>query len=363
MTTSWSVTRLQRSLGELRIAWDALNQRLYNGHPLLAARFVDCLLKHFGTGDEHLCMGSTAGGLPIAMCILRRGKPGVWTTFLPSQAQLGPTLLTDAALLPALLRALPGLVVQIDLLCNDPHFGGLASADGGLARGSDHALTMNVSLAGNFETYWHSRPKQLRKNLRRYQKRLADDGIVARYVMVADPVEVQAATERYAELEGQGWKGRQGTALGSYPAQLAFYRELLKAHAADGTAYVFELWLGDRLAASRLLVGGGNMIVILKTTYDESQQAYAPGRQLLHELIRNAFALWSGQSLEFYTNANVDQLAWSSGQRSIRHITTYRNWLTRATGDILRVALRPRAVPQPHAPEASPVRPSIHESA
>ena len=50
------------------------------------------------------------------------------------------------------------------------------------------------------------------------------------------------------------------------------------------------------------------MALILKTTYDETLQAYAPGRLLLHEVIRRAFVLWPGRSLEFYTNANADQL-------------------------------------------------------
>jgi hypothetical protein len=340
MTLRWSVTPLQRSLGEMAGPWDALNQGLYGGHPLLAARFVEGLLKHFGAGDEHLCIGSTTDGQAAAMCVLRRSKPAVWSSFLPSQAQLAPTLVPDAASLPGLLAAVPGLVAQLDLLCNDSKYGDLASAQGPLLHGIDHAVTMNVSLEGDFDTYWEARPKQLRKNMRRYQRKLTDDGLAPSWELLREAGAVRAAVDRYAALEGQGWKGREGTALGSFPAQLDFFRDLMDAHAGAGAAHVFEMWLGDRLAASRLIVSGSGMAVILKTTYDETLQEYAPGRLLLHEVIRRAFDLWPGQSLEFYTNAGAEQLAWATGQRSIRHLTVYRNALVRSAYRAVRGGLR-----------------------
>jgi CelD/BcsL family acetyltransferase involved in cellulose biosynthesis len=364
----WSVTRLQRSLGANFAAWDALNERLHANHPLLTARFVDGLLKHFGSGQEHLCVCTADSGHAAAMCILRRSKPGVWASFLPSQAQLAPTLVPDVATIPALLRALPGLVLQLDLLCNDPLFGKLASACGPLLQASDHALTMNVDLSGNFEHYWEARSKQLRKNLRRQQKKLVDDGVEQKWALVVDAADMAAAVDRYAALEGRGWKGQAGTALASFPAQLAFYRELMLDHAAQGAACVAELWLGQRLAASRLIIAGESMAVILKTTYDETLQAYAPGRLLLHEVIRRAFVLWPGRCLEFYTNANADQLAWATGQRHIRHLTVYRNRLVRSTkavqaGTLRRLsALKTRGSERNPQPDAARVR-IAHEQA
>lgn len=335
MNVRWSIIPLQRSLGAHAAGWDALNDRLHAGHPLLTACFVDGLLKHFGSGREHLCISTTAAGQTAAMCIVQRVKPGVWASFLPSQAQLAPTLIPDAALLHALLHALPGPVLQLDLLCNDPLFGPLALAGGPLLETSDHALTMSIDLSGSFEGYWEARPKQLRKNLRRQQKKLVEDGLEQRWELIHDAMAMAGAVDRYASLEGRGWKGREGTALGSFPAQLAFYRDLMQDRAAHGSAHVVELWLDHRLAASRLIIGGGGMAVILKTTYDESLQAYAPGRLLLHEVIRRAFVLWPGRSLEFYTNASVDQLAWATGQRPIRHLSVYRNRLVHSVRNVV----------------------------
>jgi hypothetical protein len=87
---------------------------------------------------------------------------------------------------------------------------------------------------------------------------------------------------------------------------------------------VHELWFGDTLAASRLVVYQNNMHVMLKTSYDESLAPYAPGRLLLRRVLEEAFATSPGGSLEFYTDADADLLTWAKDQRWIQHASFYR---------------------------------------
>jgi CelD/BcsL family acetyltransferase involved in cellulose biosynthesis len=344
--TRWQVKRIARSLGDHAAPWDALNRHLFAAHPMLESGFVNAMLRHFGDGSEWLCVLEGSEG-PVAMCLLQRRGVGMWTTFLPTQAQIGPLLIAGPDPVRALMRALPGYVAALDLLCVDPLFSRFNGAGDAEPIGTRHALTMNVSLDGNVDDYWAGRTR-LRQNLRRYERRLADDGMSMRHVCITDPDEMPQAVARYAELESSGWKAPLGTALAPGNAQGAFYTEVMKRQAATGSASVHELWVGERLAASRLFVASGRMLVALKTTYDETLDKYAPGRQLLRLAIEHLFKSHPGHVIEFYTDANQDQLAWATGQRAIQHWTFYRHPSVSAVmmlGRAARLSLSsPRAV-------------------
>lgn len=332
--SGWSGVPLQRSLGSHGAAWDALNARLFGGHPLLGALFIDGLLTQFGDGSEQLWTCRRDGQVE-AMCILKPRNALVWASFLPSQAQLGATLVADAALLDSLSHSLPPLVIQLDLLCNDPQVGAVLDGPVPGQHLLNHARTMRIALDGSFADYLSGRA-HLQSNIKRYQKRVLENGVAKRHVYILDPAAMDAAVDRYAALEGAGWKGRSGTAVGASPAQHQFYRDLLRRGAEGGNAMVCELWLDNKLAASRLLLRRNGMYVMLKTSYDESFSDYSPGRLLLRGVIEHAFAADPGGAIEFYTDADPNLLEWATGQRWIRHRTLYR-W---SVAEALKVSLR-----------------------
>lgn len=321
--TRWQVTRLDKSLGEHAADWDALNQHLFNGHPMLGSCFVEGLLKHFGDGTEHLCV-LAPHGVPEAMCLLTPAGFGVWRTFLPSQAQLGPVLIPKIISLTGLMNSLPGFVISLHFLCNDPQFGDLSTGVYATSIRMDHALTMCIRIDGSFEEYWAQRSRKLVQNVGRYQRRLEADKVTCKFVCIAEPDDIPMAVARYAALESKGWKGKAGTALGDN-AQEAFYNEVLCRYAHAGHPVVYELWFNDQLVASRLIINGPEVLVTLKTTYDESQSKYAPGRLLLLKVIEVLFSTDPGKTIEFYTDATPDQLAWATGQRWITHWSFYKN--------------------------------------
>lgn len=301
--------------------------RRFNAHPLLDSRFVDTLLGHFGEGSEHLCI-LTTNGEPEAMCLLQRGRLGIWRSFLPSQAQLGPTLMPNPNALQDLMRSLPGIVTRLDLLCTDPELGNLSEGHCVTTTGQNHALTMNIRLDETFERYWAQRSKNLKKNMDRYERRLAIDHLDRRFLCICGPDAVGPAVARYAELESKGWKAELGTAISIDSRQGRFYTALLNRFSLTGNAIVFELWFGAQLAASRLVIGSADMLVILKTTYDEALERYAPGRQLLKAIIESLFTSHRGKVLEFYTDANADNLAWATGKRWMKHVSVARSVTT-----------------------------------
>jgi CelD/BcsL family acetyltransferase involved in cellulose biosynthesis len=313
-------------LGPHREAWDDLNRQLMGGHGMLDGLFIDALLRHFAAQGALLATANREGEA-VAMLLINsqtRGL-GVWSSFLPSQTQIGPSLIPAGLDLRGLLAALPGYASELDLLCNDPRFGDLRELPRLPVQSQPHALTMSVSLKGNFDDYWAQRPRKLIQNMRRYMRRLQSEAGGERLTVISTPESIEAAVQRYAGLESSGWKGREGTAVRSDNPQGRFYAEVMREFAARGEALVYELWLGEDLLASRMLLLRGGMAVMLKTAFHEQFERFAPGRILLLRTLEDLFARAPGGGVEFYTNAESDLLAWSTSQRWINHVSVYRH--------------------------------------
>lgn len=127
-------------------------------------------------------------------------------------------------------------------------------------------------------------PKKL-KEYRRQFRRLSDEA-PAGFREARTPAEVEAALERFLEIETKGWKGRGGTAMRDHPAQLAFVRGLFAARAAKGEARILELTVGDRPAAIGLVLVAGRQAWFYKVAFDEAFARHSPGVHLTLELTR-----------------------------------------------------------------------------
>lgn len=324
-------------LGEFRAVWGDLNRRLFGAHLLLDEDFVDALLRHFGRQDVVLAQ-AFQGSEVVGMLLLLPKRPwmGVWSSFLPSQTQLGPLLLPPTLHLRDLFATLPGHANELDLLCNDPRVADLRKLPRQPVGSMPHALTMSVSLRGSFDDYWALRPRKLIQNMRRYLRRLEAEPGGGRFEVVESPAAIAAAVDRYAVLESSGWKGREGTAISSDNAQGRFYTELMQTFAARGQALIYELWLGENLIASRMLLLRDGMVIMLKTAFHEQFDRFAPGRVLLLHVLEDLFRRAPGGVVEFYTNADADLLAWSTSQRWINHVSVYRHKGMAEVFDLLR---------------------------
>lgn len=324
-SASWRSFPVKRGLGRHLADWDVLNASVSGAHPMFDSRFVDCLLKYFAQGDEVLLRQEDTQGKPGGLCIVRPKRAGVWTTFLPAQAQIAPLVVEAHLDLHAMFAALPAMTGQLDLLCLDSQFTKFDKSITHPGSSKRHSLTASIELSGNFETYWHGRSRNLTSNIRRYQHRVQRSGNQGRMIRLDRPEEMAPAVERYGQLESSGWKGKEGTAVARDNCQGAFYRELLERFAASGQASVYEFWIGEQIAASRLVISNQSMLIVLKTAFAETMAEFAPGRLLLYELVRDAFARFPGGAIEFYTRASHDQLSWATHSRAIDHLTLFRS--------------------------------------
>lgn len=128
-----------------------------------------------------------------------------------------------------------------------------------------------------------------RKEMRRLLRRLGDHG-TTRFEcrMGRDAV---SGFEAFLALEAAGWKGRAGTALKNQPETAAFAREAIENLAANGNVRIEQLWSGEALVASLVLIQQQGQIFSWKIAFDEAFARYSPGAQVALHAFRENLAL------------------------------------------------------------------------
>ncbi|MEQ8661163.1 MAG: GNAT family N-acetyltransferase, partial [Gammaproteobacteria bacterium] len=342
---SWSIRPFDSGEGTFWERWDACLARFFGAHAMLDARFLQPLVEAFGHPDLQVL---TAGpdDDPDVMMIVECRRRGVYNTFMPAQLQVAPVLCRPGLPIDvtALFSALPASWLRFDFFNVDPlYFGpGLVPSDNIDAK--IHAVTTNVDAARPFEEFWSVRPKKLRDNVKRYRKRADEDGLAPHMLVHEEPAAVLAALHRYGELESRGWKGRVGTAVSSSNEQGEFYAEVLSRYAEVDGAAAFELYFGEFLVASRLVIKTGGMAILLKTTFDEAYARFAPGRIAFHAVLEALFAAGDVKIIETYTNAQREQIDWADRSREVMNYSAYRYASLRRGVTFTRRAFRPGSV-------------------
>lgn len=334
--------------GELRTIyrdiWSAVNREYNGANPLLDPKFVIPLYSHFGNEQVYLGIEKTSDGKPTGVLLLEcRGK-GVWRIFLPSQAQIAPAIFGSkhtadecCRSLDRLMATLPGFAWLLELVNQDTeYFANIESSTIRCLEWREHATTINIVPQESFEEYWRSRSKNLTHDIGRIFRRLEKEGISARLVERRDVNEMDEAVAVHGELEAAGWKGKNGTAIRRDNVQGYFYTEVMQNFSQARGACAYQLYLGDRVAASQLTVAQNGMLVLLKTAHDESLSVYSPGRLLDYLMLERLFADREIRKIEYYTNASHDDLRWATGSRKIGHINYFRSYIFKRLVQVTR---------------------------
>jgi hypothetical protein len=321
---AWEHSPALQHFERLRSDWDRLNQASHD-HLLLDSRFVGPALRCFGDDDVLLAVDADSQ----SMALVRRTGPGIWETFQPSQAPLGLMVVAKSAeprnALSGLLSSLPGLALQLGVLQQDPEYSvfGLL-ADPQLER-LDYIRTPNLPLRGTYDDYWNSRSGNLRHNISRQLKRLAEKGRQLELVVRKAPGEMADAIREYGRLESAGWKGQEGTAVSEDNSQGRFYREVFEGFAETGQAWVYQLVLDGAVIASDLCLVHNGMMVVLKTAYDESIPQTSPALLMRQKIICQLYEENTVRVVEFYGRVLDWHLKWTDQVRTMYHINCFRN--------------------------------------
>lgn len=189
-------------------------------------------------------------------------------------------------------------------------------------------------------TYLDGMRGKRRQELARMRRRLEEHHADVRTVdMTGDP----AALDAFLALEASGWKGREGTALGSDPAHAVFFRSACTALRAAGRLQVIALMADGRPVAMKCNGIAGNRVFGFKQAYDESMAAYSPGRLLDVDLMRDFHGRAGADVLDTIGSAHNETLnaMWPDRLVMTTVLVPARGPLGRAAGAVLRRLVSP----------------------
>lgn len=305
--------------------WDALNAARRD-LPFLAGRAICTALATLGQGSERLLIGSQ-GEQVVAMFVLVPQDRFRWQTFQPSQVPLGAWVaaahLSLQELARSLLRGPLGFCLGLSVTQVDPHVAP-RTPDTADSQHSDYIDTGWIDLKGSFDDYWSARGKNLRQNMRKQRAKLAADGVRLTLQVLRDHADMGPAVARYGRIESAGWKAQQGTAIHPDNAQGRYYRELLEQASLSGEAVVYQYLFNDQVVAMNLCLARQGVLVVLKTTYDESFPSLSPAFLLREAELQELFAQGQIQRLEYFGRLMDWHTKWTEHKRGIYHLTQYR---------------------------------------
>lgn len=291
-------------------AWRTLSRRPFIENLFYDADFALSAREAFGAGVEVLLVGDRPPEEPglrlIAVWPCRRGRRR-WG--FPLRLAMGwmhgfgvfgvPLLDPDrpAHALDALLRAAGHLAGPRLMLTYVPTRGPFAELLSGACRAYGlpradfwpHARAV-LELSGRTEPERAAALDHLSSRRRRRLRQSAERLGPMTFEIVRDPANLGAALDDYVALEGRGWKGRAGTALGDSPEQVAFLHASVAAFGARGTARIDRLRRGDTTLASAVTYVTGGTAWCLKISFAEAEARDSPGAQLVHRMTLSVIA-------------------------------------------------------------------------
>lgn len=313
--------------------WDRLNR---TNLPLLDSETVKLLLAHFGTGVEAIAV-CRRGAAVVAAAIIARYKSVAWQTWQPPQHPLALWVHDESIALPELMRSFVATqrCAMLSVTHLDPRFHPRPNDIETL----DCMQTAYVPVTGDFSTYWSAR-HNLKANLKKQRSKMTRDGIRPRMEAVREADKMRAAVTAYGEMEARGWKG--AGAVRPDNAQGKFYAELLESLARRGEATVYRYLFNDKLVASDLCVHRNGVVVVLKTTYDETENKLSPALLLKEEMLQEFFKDERTTRVEWYGPLMDWHRRWSD-QTTIRALYDARWYRWSWLGSLVRERRRLQA--------------------
>ena len=285
---------VSRDPADLRSEWDALVDTVA-APPWFRSTWVQAWMTAFGTGRLELIEARREGRL-VGLVPMQRSAGGLRSTTNYHTPSFG-LLAADEAAREALATALVGLAPSTLSLAfvpgGDPTEMAISEAARLAGRRSVRRVLERCPFIvpeGSFEAFLAARRGHMAREIRRRERRLADQGRLSFQVHDGADDLPRLLDEGFA-VEAAGWKGQRGTAIGSSSRTRGFYTAVAGSLAARGALRLGFLRLDGRPFAFDLAIEEGGVHSLLKTGYDPAMRASGPGMLLRARMLERAFDL------------------------------------------------------------------------
>ena len=144
---------------------------------------------------------------------------------------------------------------------------------------------------GSFDDWYGTIGKNMRRNLRKAASRATKDfeGAPRLEFLTGDAAAV-AWLDKVEEIEGSGWKGEDGGALGLVEDKSALYASVVQRWHDQGILEWHRLTFGEETVALHMAVRLGSKLTLMRICFDERFGRYSPSGQLLKATFERVFA-------------------------------------------------------------------------
>jgi CelD/BcsL family acetyltransferase involved in cellulose biosynthesis len=136
-----------------------------------------------------------------------------------------------------------------------------------------------------FEAFLGTRPKDLRRNLRRYREKAEAIGCVSFEVTESADADLMDAL---IKLHGARWAKAGEAGMIEENRSEAFLRDIVERFGAGGLLRIFTLRFADRIAAILLAFRDNTTIYSYLSAFDPQYEQFGFGRELLAQALRYA---------------------------------------------------------------------------
>lgn len=316
-------------------AWDRLNARVGRAHPLRSSRFIQWLLQQFGTGHQRLCIEHGTDGW-LSACILQPVGGRRWTVFMPSglagsavqTLACQPLLLRHLSAAKALLAALPGRAVALDLVgCHTPEAPFMPDDDGQI-RCRWLGSVGEIDVRERSEDHWQARPVALRAAVTEAEQAL----------LILGPLRLTTATLPNDGRAGMDDGADLAKAMPPSPTPAGwpaapFWREANQASGHPGALTPHTLWAGDQAVAGLLMSVADGVPSVLAVTRDAAAGAHRAEDVLLKHLLARecsaadppAGGMPAALRIRFNTPPSAVDRGWFTAEHPVLQLTLQRH--------------------------------------
>jgi len=163
---------------------------------------------------------------------------------------------------------------------------------------------------------------RLRKNLKTCLKRAEKQGTISLKI-IRNIDQLDENLSAFFEIEFDGWKGREGSAIKCNPDVEAFYRRLVHWGAMHGHLLLFILELNDKPIAGFLCLYSGHTVFGIKIGYRESYGHISPGNLLISKMVHYLAESSKASVFDFLGACDPWKVEWTSKVGSSGWIKIY----------------------------------------
>jgi len=349
-------------------AWDDLWSRSDVTIPTARAALVVHWIEWFSTGGRPRILiveedGRMVAALPLLGRRVARWLPvgGLTMNYWSPNGELllDPATSEDALdRLVCAIGELPWPLLWLDMVpVETPHWQAFLPAieRRGLTVDVQRRWTVGmVPTDGDWDLYFQSRSKNLRRNLRRDLGQLEKRGSVQFSFQDAfAESELDALLRDVFELENRSWKGAAGGAVLRTEGMFEFYLRQARQLAAWGDLRLARLVHDDRTIAFELGWMGKGVYHSFKVGYDPAYRVYGPGHLLREFVIRTSHGDPAIRAVDFQGPPTDALASWATDAYPIARVVVVPQRLSsralwsgaRAVRSLLRLGRRRRDAP------------------